>query len=84
MESLHSHQRQQVLEVTTPTKLPPLGVPEKEQKQTKTSGHFHDLIIFISTNVLMIRDSVRFFLLVETILVETNIFWWKLILFGGN
>jgi hypothetical protein len=34
------------------------GVPEKEQKQTKTSGHFPDLKIFSSTNVLMIQDSV--------------------------
>jgi hypothetical protein len=31
-----------------------LGVPEKEQKQTKTSGHFPDLKLFSSTNVLMI------------------------------
>jgi hypothetical protein len=35
-----------------------LGVPEREQKQTKTSGRFPDLKIFSGTNVLMIRDSV--------------------------
>jgi hypothetical protein len=33
------------------------GVPEKEQKQTKMSGHFPHLKIFNGTNVLMIRDS---------------------------
>jgi hypothetical protein len=61
-----------------------LGVPEKEQKQTKTSGRFHDLIILISTNVLMIQDSVRFFLLVETTKFWWKLFWWKQIFFGGN
>jgi hypothetical protein len=35
-----------------------LGVPEKEQKQTKMSGRFPDLKNFSGTNVLMIRDSV--------------------------
>jgi hypothetical protein len=34
------------------------GVPEREQKQTKTSGCFPDLKIFSSMNVLMIQDSV--------------------------
>jgi hypothetical protein len=57
-----------------------LGVPEKEQKQTKTSGRFPDLKIFSGTNVLMIRDSVLFVSFGGNykILVETNIFWWKL------
>jgi hypothetical protein len=32
--------------------------PEKEQKQTKMSGHLPDLKIFSGTNVLMIKDSV--------------------------
>jgi hypothetical protein len=35
-----------------------LGVPEKEQKQTKMSGRFPDLKNFSGTNVLMIQDSV--------------------------
>jgi hypothetical protein len=35
-----------------------LGVPEKERKQTKTSGRFPDLKNFSGTIVLMIRDSV--------------------------
>jgi hypothetical protein len=56
-----------------------LGVPEKEQKQTTMSGRSPNLKIFNGTNVLMIQDSVWFFLL-----VEINIFWWKPIFFGGN
>jgi hypothetical protein len=65
------------------------GVPEKERKQTKTSGRFPDLKNFSGTNVLMIRDSVWFFLLVETMkfrwkLSWWKLFWWKLIFFGGN
>jgi hypothetical protein len=74
-----------------------LGVPERKQKQTKTSGRFPDLKIFSSKNKCF--DDSRFCLifsfggnyeilvetiLVETILVETNIFWLKLLLFGGN
>jgi hypothetical protein len=40
------------------TSRPLQGVPEREQKLTKTSGRFPDLKIFSGTNVLMIRDSV--------------------------
>jgi hypothetical protein len=51
-------------------------------------GRFPELKIFSGTNVLMIWDSVWFFLWVETtvyeILVETNIFWWKCTNLGGN
>jgi hypothetical protein len=68
-----------------------MGVPEKEQKQTTMSGRFPDFKNFQRHECF---DDSRFCLIfsfggnyeisVETISVETNIFWWKLIFFGGN
>jgi hypothetical protein len=60
-----------------------LGVPEKEQKQTKTSGRFPDLKIFSGTNRVYFDDS-RYSLIFSFGGNYCTKFRWKLIFFGGN